>query len=70
MVRKTGIGQAYLSQVEDGRWNIGVDNVAKIAHATGFEPHDLLNPDFDPDTFEKAKRVRRRPLRKHIPSQA
>jgi len=70
MVKKTGIGQAYLSQVEDGRWNIGVDNVAKIARATGFQPHDLLNPDFEPASFAKAKPVSRRASKKEVPAQA
>jgi transcriptional regulator with XRE-family HTH domain len=54
MVALTGIGQAYLSQVEDGRWNIGIDNIYKIARATGFAPHDLLTPDFRPDKLKKA----------------
>ena len=60
MLQITGIGQAYLSQVEDGRWNIGVDNVAKIARATGFEPHDLLNPNFDPASLSRRRAAGRR----------
>jgi len=60
MLQITGIGQAYLSQVEDGRWNIGVDNVAKIARATGFEPHDLLNPNFDPASLSRKRAAARR----------
>jgi transcriptional regulator with XRE-family HTH domain len=42
----TGISQAYLSQVENGRWNVGLDNIAKIAVAVGVAPHDLLDPSF------------------------
>lgn len=64
MLQITGMGQAYLSQVEDGRWNIGVDNVAKIARATGFEPHDLLNPSFDPASFRRTRPVGRRQPKK------
>lgn len=69
MVQITGIGQAYLSQVEDGRWNIGVDNVAKIARATGFEPHDLLNPSFEPASFRRTRPTgRRRPKKVATPA--
>jgi transcriptional regulator with XRE-family HTH domain len=46
LCEKANIGQAYLSQCESGKWNIGVDNIAKIARATGFRPHELLDPDF------------------------
>lgn len=68
MLQITGIGQAYLSQVEDGRWNIGVDNVAKIARATGFEPHDLLNPSFEPASFRRTKPSgRKQPKRRTAP---
>jgi transcriptional regulator with XRE-family HTH domain len=42
----TGIAQAYLSQVENGRWNVGLDNIMKIAVAVGVAPHDLLDPSF------------------------
>jgi transcriptional regulator with XRE-family HTH domain len=52
---KASIGQAYLSQCESGKWNIGVDNIARIARATGFRPHDLLNPDFEPASFSRVK---------------
>lgn len=52
---KAGIGQAYLSQCESGKWNIGVDNIARIARATGFFPHDLMHPDFDPEALTRAK---------------
>jgi transcriptional regulator with XRE-family HTH domain len=40
----TGISQSYLSRVEAGEWNIGIDNIAKIASAVGLAPHELLNP--------------------------
>ncbi len=50
------IGQAYLSQCESGKWNIGVDNIARIARATGFLPHDLLNSDFDPSAQDRDRR--------------
>ena len=42
------IGQAYISQCEAGRWNVGIDNVAKIARATGVPAHTLLDPAFQP----------------------
>ena len=50
------IGQAYLSQCESGKWNIGVDNIARIARSTGFLAHDLLNPDFDPSAQDRARK--------------
>jgi transcriptional regulator with XRE-family HTH domain len=43
---KTGISQSYLSQVERGTWNIGLDNIARIARAVGIAPHLLLHPSF------------------------
>jgi transcriptional regulator with XRE-family HTH domain len=43
---KTGISQSYLSQVEKGTWNIGLDNIARIAGAVGIAPHILLHPSF------------------------
>jgi len=48
LCEKANIGQAYLSQCEAGKWNIGVDNINRIAQATGFAAHDLLHPDFEP----------------------
>jgi transcriptional regulator with XRE-family HTH domain len=52
------LGQAYLSQCESGKWNIGVDNIARIACATGFLPHHLLNPDFEPESLIKRGAMR------------
>jgi transcriptional regulator with XRE-family HTH domain len=49
------IGQAYLSQCETGKWNIGVDNIHRLAVALGFKAHDLLNPDFEPASFNRVK---------------
>jgi transcriptional regulator with XRE-family HTH domain len=49
---RTSISQSYLSQYEAGKWNIGVDNIAKIAQVVGLRPHDLLNPDFRPPMRE------------------
>lgn len=46
LCEKASIGQAYLSQCESGKWNIGIDNIVKIARVTGFRPHELLDPDF------------------------
>ena len=43
LCHRAQLGQAYLSQREAGKWNIGVDNIARIARATGFLPHHLLN---------------------------
>jgi transcriptional regulator with XRE-family HTH domain len=55
LAEEAGIGQAYLSQCESGKWNVGIDNIARIARATGFLPHDLLHPKFDPVEFTRAK---------------
>jgi transcriptional regulator with XRE-family HTH domain len=55
LCEKTNIGQAYLSQCESGKWNIGVDNIDRIAKATGFAAHELLNPDFEPASFSRAR---------------
>ena len=49
---RTSISQSYLSQCEAGKWNIGVDNIAKIARVVGLRPHDLLDPDFRPPMRE------------------
>ncbi|WP_227308699.1 helix-turn-helix domain-containing protein [Acidisoma cellulosilyticum] len=46
--KRTGIAQAYLSQLEGGRWSVGLDTIAKIAESSGFVWHELLNPDFNP----------------------
>jgi transcriptional regulator with XRE-family HTH domain len=43
---KTGVSQSYLSQVEKGTWNIGLDNIARIAGAVGIAPYLLLHPSF------------------------
>src|ERR1700742_1117263 len=43
---KTGISQSYLSQVENGTWNIGLDNIERIARAVGVAPYLLLPPSF------------------------
>jgi transcriptional regulator with XRE-family HTH domain len=55
LCEKTNIGQAYLSQCESGKWNIGVDNIDRIAKATGFSAHELLNPDFEPASFSRVR---------------
>jgi transcriptional regulator with XRE-family HTH domain len=49
------VGQAYLSQCEAGKWNIGVDNIERIARATGFSAHHLLDPDFEPAAFSRRR---------------
>jgi transcriptional regulator with XRE-family HTH domain len=43
---KIGISQSYLSQVENGTWNIGLDNIERIARAVGIAPYLLLHPSF------------------------
>ena len=43
---KTGISQSYLSQVEKGTWNIGLDNIERIARAVGIAPYLLLHASF------------------------
>jgi transcriptional regulator with XRE-family HTH domain len=53
LCHRAQLGLAYLSQCEAGKWNTGVDNIARIARATGFVPHYLLNPDFEPDFQER-----------------
>jgi transcriptional regulator with XRE-family HTH domain len=58
LCERASIGQAYLSQCESGKWNIGVDNIARIARATGFRPQDLLDPNFEPASFSRAKSKR------------
>ena len=59
LCEKANLSQAYLSQCESGRWNIGVDNIDRIAKATGFAAHDLLNPDFEPASLNSVKPRRR-----------
>ena len=44
----TKITQSYLSQLEAGSWNLGVDNVAKLSRALGIPPHALLDPLWTP----------------------
>jgi transcriptional regulator with XRE-family HTH domain len=56
LAERAGIGQAYLSQCESGKWNIGIDNIARIARSTGFLPHDLMHPKFDPVEFTASRR--------------
>jgi transcriptional regulator with XRE-family HTH domain len=56
LAEMAGIGQAYLSQCESGKWNIGIDNIARIARATGFLPHDLIHPKFEPAELIRTKR--------------
>src|ERR1700758_5655906 len=43
---QTGISQSYLSQVEQGTWNVGLDNIERIARAVGIAPYLLLHPSF------------------------
>jgi transcriptional regulator with XRE-family HTH domain len=38
-----GLGQAYLSEVESGRCNIGFENLCKIADGLGIKPSDLID---------------------------
>jgi transcriptional regulator with XRE-family HTH domain len=53
----TNISQPYLSQVESGRWNIGIDNITKISNAVGVAPHDLLNPAFVAEAYFRSAAV-------------
>ena len=57
LCEKVNISQRYLC--ESGRWNIGVVNVDRIARATCFAAHDLLNPDFEPASLSRVKPRRR-----------
>jgi transcriptional regulator with XRE-family HTH domain len=47
------IGQAYLSQCEAGKWNVGVDNIERIARALGVLPRDLLDRDLRIDRLHQ-----------------
>lgn len=42
----TGLMQAALCRIEQGRVNIGLDSLGKIARAVGLAPHELLDPNF------------------------
>ena len=46
LCRITGISQPYLSQVENGTWNMALDNIANISAALGLAAHELLDPHF------------------------
>src|ERR1700692_495819 len=62
---KTGISQSYLSQVENGTWNIGLDNIERIARAGGIAPY-LRLPDKvggGPRQSKGAARSSKRPKR-------
>ena len=37
------IDRTYVSSVERGRRNIGIDNISKLAWALGLQPVDLFN---------------------------
>jgi transcriptional regulator with XRE-family HTH domain len=41
---KCGFHRTYVSQVERGVTNISLDNLERIAHALGVDPHLLLMP--------------------------
>jgi transcriptional regulator with XRE-family HTH domain len=45
------MGQAYLSQCEAGKWNVGVDNIERISRALGILPRDLLDRDLSVERF-------------------
>ena len=40
----TQMTQSYLSHLEAGKWNPGLDTIARIARAVGVPPHALLDP--------------------------
>lgn len=46
LCNQAGMSQAYVSKCESGKFNIGVDNIARIAREMGLQPHELLDPDF------------------------
>lgn len=42
--RKTGFTQSFISEVENGRTTIGLDNMAKLARTVGVPLWKLLVP--------------------------
>ena len=54
------ISQPYLSQAESGKWNIGIDNLYRIAVATGFTVSNLVDTHFDPAAASRANARSRR----------
>jgi hypothetical protein len=40
------IGQSHLSQCEAGRWDVGIDDIARVVKIMGSRPHDLLDLKF------------------------
>ncbi|MCB8877848.1 helix-turn-helix domain-containing protein [Acidisoma silvae] len=54
------LSQPYLSQCESAKWNIGVDNLYRIAVATGFTVSNLVDPHFDPASASRTNARARR----------
>jgi transcriptional regulator with XRE-family HTH domain len=42
---RSGLDRSYLSSVEQGAINIGIDNMGRLAEALGVQLHQLLDPD-------------------------
>jgi transcriptional regulator with XRE-family HTH domain len=40
----SGLNRGYLSSVENGRRNVSIDNICKIAAALAVSPRELLDP--------------------------
>ena len=51
------IDWSYLSQLERGNRNVGLDLVAALAEAVGLAPHDLLDPAYSLDELRQDPEV-------------
>lgn len=40
----SGLNRGYISSIENGRRNVSIDNICKIAAALGVAPRELLDP--------------------------
>jgi transcriptional regulator with XRE-family HTH domain len=45
LAQKCGMHDNYISKVELGKVNVGIDNISRIAKALKIPPHLLLIPD-------------------------
>ena len=41
---EAGLHRTYISQIEQGKSNVSIDNIEKLAHALGLTVSDLLRP--------------------------
>ena len=45
---EAGLHRTYISQIEQGKSNVSIDNIEKLAHALGLTVSDLLRPQNGP----------------------